>query len=92
MIVVTEHGIQEDFAQALCVYDNDLEKIKENVLLVHDFMFIMGLLDKRGENLVFIRLELKGRHNVLKQVSELLLKYKSVSWVRNDRLFTRRSK
>lgn len=90
MKVITEHGIYDDFAQVLCVDDEALLKIKENVGLINDFGFIMSMLDKNGDNAVIVRLELRGHHNILKHMKCLLNTFKSVSWVRNGKLFTRR--
>jgi len=90
MKIVTEHGIHDDFAQVLCVDDDDLLKIRDNVSTINEFSFIIKLLDKTGDNAVIVRLELKNRHNILKHMKCLLNTFKSVSWVHNGKLFTRR--
>ena len=92
MIVITQHEILDDFAQALCVDDDDLDKIIKNVCLMHDNCFIMSMLDKKGENAVIVRLELVNRHSVGNHIERLLKRFKSVSWVRNGKFYTRRRK
>jgi hypothetical protein len=90
MIIVTESGIHDDFAQVLCVDSDDIDKISENVCLIHNSGFIMGLLDKKGDHALIVRLELKSRHSVVKHIEKLLQRFDSVSWVRDDKFYTRR--
>jgi hypothetical protein len=90
MIVITADGIHDDFAQAICVDDDALIKIQENPILLHDAGFIISVMDSKGDNAVIVRLELVGDRSIIKHARRLLTKYKSVSWYRNGKLFTRR--
>lgn len=95
MKVVTRHGVDDNFAQLLCVDAEDLKKIVENPLLVHDFNFIIKLLDKNGPHAVIARLELdnvaaRAPGFIWDHMRELLRQFESVSWVHKDRLYTRR--
>lgn len=90
MIVITEHGIALDYAQIACVSDDDVSKIIEKPCLLYDFDFIMSVVDKKGDNAVIIRLELTRRRDILMYVGELLKTFRTVTWVRNGKVFTRR--
>jgi hypothetical protein len=89
---MTEFGLVNDFAMLVCVDDATLEEISKCPLLLNDVSFMIKLIDTDGDNAVITRLELRERRDILNYASILLKRFKTVSWIRRGRIYTRRRK
>jgi hypothetical protein len=74
----------------LCVDDESLSAIQHNPYLLQDKDFLMSVLECDGDNAIFVRLQLKDGFNIRNAIGYVLIDYKSVSWYRNGRLYTKK--
>lgn len=91
MKIITARGIFENFSVFATITDEQLAKIETQPDIVHNIDFVKDLMAAHGDNAHMIQLTLEEPRNIVGYMDLLLKRYKSVSWVRDNKFFIRRS-
>ena len=89
-VITDQHGILDDFALILEITDETLREVAIEPCNINKYDFMLKAVKENGNNCHVVQVTLNHEKDIMFKIEELLNKYNSVSWVRNDKFFIRR--